>query len=197
MCRVVSRARAWGWLFAKNWWWKWAAGISVDSTPGRGSVFSFDIGLEPAEAPAGDKLARSDPDADKAAASLDRARILVVEDNAVNQAIFTAMLDKAGCAADVVGDGNAAIEAVKLQHYDLVLMDVHMPGIDGVTACRRIRDHGFPADRLPIVAVTADAMPEDHQAYLAAGMNGLVAKPIDRSSLMSAIRRYVPENTVQ
>jgi two-component system sensor histidine kinase/response regulator len=99
------------------------------------------------------------------------------------------MLEKAGHAIDVVEDGAAAIEAVRTGHYDLVLMDVQMPGADGLEATRRIRDLPF-AQAMPVIAITANAMSGDDRRCLAAGMNDYITKPIDRARLLSTVARW-------
>jgi signal transduction histidine kinase/CheY-like chemotaxis protein len=114
-------------------------------------------------------------------------RILLVEDNLVNQKVVLRMLEKMGYAADVTGNGQEAIEALQRQPYDLVLMDVHMPEMDGITATQIIR-RTLPSERQPrIVALTAAAMVEDQKACLAAGMDAFLTKPLRPESLVEAI----------
>jgi CheY-like chemotaxis protein len=113
--------------------------------------------------------------------------ILVAEDNQVNQLLMASLLKKLGHQFDLVGDGAAAVEAVQNKQYDVVLMDVQMPGVDGVEATHRIRKLDGPAQETPVIALTANAMAGDRERYLAAGMNGYVSKPIDLGELTSAI----------
>jgi CheY-like chemotaxis protein len=117
-------------------------------------------------------------------------RILLADDNPLNCRLAVLMLEKAGHAIDVVADGAAAIEAVRARPYDLVLMDVQMPGIDGLEATRRIRRLPIAQAGLPVIAITANAMAGDDRRCLAAGMNDYVTKPIDRARLLSAVARW-------
>lgn len=121
-------------------------------------------------------------------ASLD---ILLADDNPVNCRIAMIMLEKAGHSIDVVKDGAEAIEALSNKAYDLILMDVQMPGVDGLEATRRIREmasqHRAP---VPIIAVTANAMKGDDQRCFDAGMNDYITKPIDRAHLLSKVNQW-------
>jgi CheY-like chemotaxis protein len=100
------------------------------------------------------------------------------------------MLEKAGHTIDVVEDGAAAIDAVRAKDYDLVLMDVQMPQVDGLEATRRIRELPIARAGIPVIAITANAMAGDDQRCLAAGMNDYVTKPIDRARLLSTVDRW-------
>ena len=115
-------------------------------------------------------------------------RILLAEDNAVNQKLALRLLSNMGYAADLAGDGLQAIAALEARDYDVVLMDVQMPELDGLEATRRIRAQ-WPAGRPHIVAMTANAMAGDREACLAAGMNDYVSKPIRPAELAAALRR--------
>ncbi len=117
--------------------------------------------------------------------------ILLADDNPVNSKIASTMLEKAGHHIDIVADGAAAVEATSAKRYDLVLMDVQMPVMDGLEATRKIRaltKHGTP--HLPIVAVTANAMSGDDRQCLDAGMDDYVTKPIDRARLLSKVNQW-------
>jgi len=114
-------------------------------------------------------------------------RVLLAEDNQINQMLALALLRRAGLHADAAPNGRAALEAVARGGYDAVLMDVHMPEMDGLEATRRIRALPPPLGRIPIIAMTASAMEEDRQRCLEAGMNGYVAKPVDEQELMRAL----------
>jgi CheY-like chemotaxis protein/HPt (histidine-containing phosphotransfer) domain-containing protein/anti-sigma regulatory factor (Ser/Thr protein kinase) len=119
-------------------------------------------------------------------------RILLAEDNAVNQKVALRLLDQLGYRADVASNGLEALEALERQPYDVVLMDVQMPDLDGLDASRRIRDR-WPAEVRPrIIAMTANAMPEDREACFAAGMHDYVAKPIRPDELAAALSRARP-----
>jgi signal transduction histidine kinase/CheY-like chemotaxis protein len=118
-------------------------------------------------------------------------RILLVEDNLVNQKLASHMLDKIGCSVDVAGNGVQALERLAQGSYDVVLMDCQMPEMDGFEATRRIR--GGEVDsrrRIPIVALTASAMIEDRQRCLDAGMDDFLSKPIRRQALATAVERW-------
>jgi PAS domain S-box-containing protein len=117
-------------------------------------------------------------------------RVLLAEDNEVNRAIIGRMLDLLGLRWDSVSDGAAAVAAARTERYDAILMDVQMPGTDGVEATRRIR--AAELDRhTPIVALTANAMGGDRETYLAAGMDDYVAKPMRLATLRATLERYV------
>ncbi|WP_237859625.1 response regulator [Pseudomonas sp. PGPR81] len=120
-----------------------------------------------------------------------RARILLVEDNPVNQLVAKGMLAKLGCLVQVATQGVEALEWLEQEDFDLVLMDCNMPVMDGYEASRRIRQSGrWPA--LPIVALTANAMPEERERCRAAGMNDYLAKPFRREELLALIDHWVP-----
>jgi PAS domain S-box-containing protein len=122
-------------------------------------------------------------------------RILLVEDNAVNQTLALLLLKKISYQADVAGNGVEALAALSNQAYDVVLMDVQMPEMDGLEATRRINAQ-WPADRRPrIIAMTANALASDRDACLAAGMDDYVAKPIRLEELTAALARCVPLGT--
>jgi signal transduction histidine kinase/CheY-like chemotaxis protein len=116
-------------------------------------------------------------------------KILLAEDNLVNQKVATKLLERLGYRIDVVANGLEVLDALKRQHYDVVLMDVQMPEMDGVEATRRIRDD-FSPDRQPcIVAMTAHALEGDRERYLAEGMDDYVSKPIRAKKLIKALKR--------
>ncbi|WP_406821322.1 response regulator [Pseudomonas sp. KnCO4] len=122
-----------------------------------------------------------------------RARILLVEDNPVNQLVAKGMLAKLGCQVQLATQGAEALEMLEQDTFDLVLMDCNMPVMDGYEASRRIRQSGRWPD-LPIVALTANAMPEERERCRAAGMNDYLAKPFRREELLALIDHWVPVN---
>jgi PAS domain S-box-containing protein len=126
---------------------------------------------------------------------LDGLSILVVEDNPTNRMIATKMLENLGAVVQTAEDGERGVEAAATGVFDLVLMDIQMPGIDGVEATRRIRKLDGPASQLPIIALTANVMAHQHQDYLNAGMNGLVGKPISPNALLKEIARLAGGDT--
>lgn len=134
------------------------------------------------------------PDADQQAIdnkSVRPARILLVEDNPVNQLVAKGMLSKLGCEVIVSGHGGEALEQLELNSFDLILMDCNMPVMDGYEASRQIRHSGrWP--QLPIIALTANAMPEERERCRAAGMSDYLAKPFRRSELISLLDQWIP-----
>jgi|GEM_PF-2378014 len=133
------------------------------------------------------------PAADRTSAEQLPLRILVAEDNTVNQQLALLLLDKLGYRADVAGNGLEVLDALDRQTYDLVLMDIQMPEMDGLEATRALRERWpDPAARPRIVAMTANAMRGDREAYLAAGMDDYVAKPIHREELAAVLARCAP-----
>ena len=126
-----------------------------------------------------------------------RGRILVVEDNEVNQLVARATVTKFGFAVDVVADGAEAVAATARRQYAAVLMDCHMPVMDGFEATRVIRTRDGKHSRLPIIAMTAGALDGDRERCLAAGMDDYLSKPVDAAELEAALARWVPEQAPQ
>jgi CheY-like chemotaxis protein len=124
-------------------------------------------------------------------------RILVAEDNMVNQQLALQLLERMGYRADVAGNGLEVIEALRRQHYDVVFMDVHMPEMDGLTATQRICEEWSPASRPRIIAMTANAMQGDREKCISAGMNDYISKPIRVQELVQSLTHSQPhlENT--
>ena len=119
-------------------------------------------------------------------------RILLAEDNAMNQKVALRLLEQLGYRADVANNGLEAIETLERRPYDVVLMDVQMPELDGLDATRRICERWSPESRPHIIAMTANALPEDREACFAAGMDDYVAKPIRAEELVAALKRAKP-----
>lgn len=153
------------------------------SLEGRGSTFWFEIAAEPAEAPQAIEAGTDET------APLAGLRILVVDDNAVNRLVGCKTLEALGAEAAAAESGEAAIAAVRDGDFDLVLMDVNMPGMDGLEATRAIRT--LPGGALPVIAMTADVMAHHRGRYGAAGMNGVVPKPFSPAQLLSEIVRLL------
>lgn len=136
------------------------------------------------------KLSTSDePDFDRLLAEQHPLHILLAEDNLVNQKVATRLLEKMGYLADVAANGYEVLQALDRQHYDLVLMDIQMPEMDGVEATRRIFERYSEEERPRIVAMTAHAMEGDRERYLGVGMDDYVSKPIRVQELVEAIKR--------
>ncbi len=119
-------------------------------------------------------------------------RVLLAEDNVVNQKVASRLLEKLGCAVEVAADGRAAIRMAAAGRYDLVFMDCHMPEVDGLAATREIRRHEPPGLHTPIIAMTALALAEDRTRCLAAGMDDYVCKPIRPEVLRELLQRWLP-----
>src|SRR5208282_4970353 len=135
--------------------------------------------------------ARAAAAAGDAARQAPRLNVLLVEDSPVNQMVATAMLAKTVGAVDTASNGLEALDAVKAKDYDLILMDVAMPEMDGLEATRRIRAMPGPKGRVPIVAISAHALENDRQRCMAAGMDDYVTKPIDRAGLLDTVGRWL------
>lgn len=160
-----------------------AGELTVESELGRGSSFRLKIRLDKS-------LATTATGAGDHPLATVSGRVLVVEDNPLNQEIISSLLQTMGVQVSCVGSGPAAINAVAREKFDLVLMDIQLPGMDGVTACREIHWH-LATRNLPIVAVTANALPGDRERYLAAGLNDYISKPIDPSELHRLLIRWL------
>jgi CheY-like chemotaxis protein len=132
----------------------------------------------------------------KEVTSASRPRILVAEDNIVNQKVAVGQLDKLGYRVDVVTTGREAVEAVARVDYALVFMDCLMPDMDGFEATAWIRKaESNRGQRLPIIAMTANAMPEDHQRCVAAGMDDYLSKPVKQADIIRMLQRWLPGPT--
>jgi signal transduction histidine kinase/DNA-binding response OmpR family regulator len=166
--------------------------IGVESVEGGGTIFRVLLMLPIAEAPAEQPPAAADAARALEArlAALGRPlRILFAEDNPTNQFVALQMLKHLPVQVDVAGDGLEAVDAVSRFTYDLVFMDMRMPEMDGLAATRLIRQRGGALARLPIIALTANAFPEDVKACFEAGMNQFVTKPVSKDVLFAAILR--------
>jgi signal transduction histidine kinase/ActR/RegA family two-component response regulator len=168
--------------------------VTVDSAPGVGSTFHFTVRLPAAERPPvaeGEVTTAATP---VGASALPAARVLLAEDNPTNVYIIEAMLGSLGCTVDVAGDGREAVRKFRTGAYDLVLMDVQMPELDGLAATREIRQMEIEEGRAhtPIVALTAHASESDRQRSLDAGCDAHLTKPIAKATLLEAVARFVP-----
>ena len=162
-------------------------GIGVDSRPGHGATFWFTACLTEAPVPP--------VEIERAAQyheNLRRLRILVAEDNIVNQKFAQRLLEKSGFNVDVAANGREVLEAIERIKYDLVLMDVQMPEMDGLETTARIREREKESGRrLPVIALTANAVKGDRERCLAAGMDEYITKPIKRTHLLRVIQELV------
>jgi PAS domain S-box-containing protein len=155
--------------------------VGFSSEEGLGSTFWLEVAAEPAEAVA--------ETSESLEPVLDGLRVLVVEDNATNRMIATKLLESLGAQVATAADGYLGVEAAETGDFHLILMDVQMPGIDGLEAARRIRALGGAAAETPIVALTANVLAHQRRAYLDAGMDGVVGKPISPGVLLREIAR--------
>jgi len=160
--------------------------IGVDSAEDRGSTFWFAISLPLAVAPEAHPVGATQY-------SSRPAHLLLVEDIEANQEIARAVLEAAGHSVDLATNGYEALRAVRARHYDLVLMDIQMPGMDGITATRRIRAMPGPERQVPVIAMTANVLPDQVAEFVAAGMNDHVGKPFERHELYRVVERWLPD----
>ncbi len=165
--------------------------IGCDTGPdGRGSLFWIELPLAEAEGGAmAATPARAAPRLAGAGQAVPRRRVLVVDDIAPNRLVARVLLEAAGHEVELAENGAEAVEAVRRSSFDLVLMDLHMPGMGGLEATRRIRALEVGGPHVPIIALTADAMQEQVEECLAAGMDGHLTKPLDRAALLSVVGR--------
>ena len=155
--------------------------IGLDRSPQGGARFRFDLVLEACDAAdRGETQAEPTPH--------ETLHVLVADDNATNRFVATRLLEMFGCTHETAENGAQAVEAASVRAFDLILMDIKMPVMDGVAATRAIRALKGPAGRTPILALTANADPRDEADYVAAGMNGVAQKPIQPDALLNAIR---------
>ena len=167
--------------------------ISAESELGRGSTFRFKIDLavarEAGRAAAPDATENTPPSWSKP------PRVLVAEDDPVNQTVIARSLERAGCRADIVSDGKQALRALSKRHYDLVLMDCQMPVMDGYEATRALRRRESGGHHTPVIAMTAHAMEGAAEDCLQAGMDDYLSKPLRRAILNEALRHWIPSQT--
>jgi signal transduction histidine kinase/ActR/RegA family two-component response regulator len=162
--------------------------VGVTSTPGHGATFWLRLRCREAEPAAPEPEALDDETLLKQPGNR-KLSILVAEDNAINQRVVCTMLELGGHQFTIAQDGVEAVAAVQREAFDLVLMDIQMPNMDGPTASRAIRALGGAYAGLPIVALTANAMPGDADKYAASGMNFYLSKPFSPDQLSAILRR--------
>lgn len=171
----------------------------VESEAGKGSIFNFTIIAE--KAPYAEETKPQVAHAhrvsayDPTLANKHPLRILLAEDNVVNQKVALGMLKNLGYTADVAANGLEVIDALNRQPYDVVLMDIHMPEMDGLEATRYIQKQWSEKERVAIIAVTASVLMREKASYLAAGMDGFISKPIRINELIDALKSVQPESS--
>ena len=173
--------------------------LRAESEVGVGSTFILKLPIETCAAPSEAEVIRPAEVDQRISASL---RVLVAEDNPINQKLTLAMLEKAGCSADLAEDGAQAIAMIRERHgtdeaFDLILMDMQMPNLDGLQATRKIRAAGLAPDTLPIIALTANAYQEDVDACREAGMQAHLSKPLRLRELETVLQLWANREPVE
>lgn len=171
--------------------------IDVQSTPTKGSTFSVTLPFEK-QTP---MTEHDDSDTIQETASIylspqgnpkPNPQVLLAEDNQINQEVEVAMLESAGCEVTIVNDGELALQALKNKHFDLVLMDCQMPGMDGLEATRQVRQRQSEYAHIPIIAITANVQKHAREECQKAGMNDYLSKPFTQAEIREIIARWSP-----
>ena len=170
--------------------------VGVTSTPGQGSTFWFTVHLQLGKRPVFVRPLSDDAPAVVPTRDAKDCKLLVVEDNDVNRLVAATILHGAGFQVDAAIDGDDAVLHCRRTHYDLIVMDVQMPRMDGLDATRLIREDPTYADT-PIIALTAHAFSEDRKMCLDAGMNDHLAKPFPADQLLKTVQRWLPTRMTQ
>jgi len=169
--------------------------IGIESSEGKGSTFWFTVSLKPSEevtsrgqasetgVPIGNSTTSTKAD-------FSQTKVLLAEDNHINQQVALGVLNKLGVQTDIASNGKQALDMLNKSNYDLVFMDMQMPVMDGITATREIRSQN---NSIPIIAMTANAMPEDREQCLEAGMNDYISKPIEPQIVRSVLMHWVAD----
>jgi CheY-like chemotaxis protein len=159
--------------------------LGVESTPGKGSLFWVELPLQESAAPETIEPVASEFKEPRK----NTAHILLVEDHPVNQKLASTLLERLGYTFELAENGRDAVEAAANKAYQLILMDMQMPEMDGLEATRKIREGNGPNANTWIVALTANAMQSDQEACRVAGMNDFISKPFNRDTLATVINR--------
>ena len=169
--------------------------IEARSAPGEGSTFVVTLRAQKVGPPR-DAVTLPSPSEPRAAPQGEALRVLIAEDNPVNRLVVKTLLQQAGIEPTVVDDGALAVEAWHGGEWDVVLMDVQMPVMDGLAAVREIRtrEQASGRPRTPVIALTANAMVHQVSEYIAAGMDGHIAKPIEARALFETLARFLPDH---
>ncbi len=164
--------------------------VEVSSCPGKGSSFAFSAALQMA---ADQQMPAAKADTPLELPQFLGARVLLAEDNELNQQVAAETLRATGCQVDLAADGQQALELLAQRRYDLVFMDMQMPVLDGLAATEQIRRRPELAD-LPVIAMTANALKRDRDSCLAAGMNDFLSKPFEPKELFAVLRRWLSDH---
>jgi CheY-like chemotaxis protein len=172
---------------------KMGGSIGVQSTEGKGSIFWFKLPFTIAEKAAEKEI----PHILSADDSFHKKRVLVAEDNPINQRIIEFQLKKMGLEVDIVPNGKEAIAKYCSTNYDLIILDIQMPVMDGYQAAKKIRElEDASALHTPIIALTANAMKGDRELYISAGMDEYISKPFTYEILLKTINALLGENNL-
>jgi len=168
--------------------------VDVQSTPGKGSIFSVTLKMEKQEIVIDETQVRENRPsyASNSNPNEIHPRVLLAEDNQINQQVALAMLESIGCEVTVVSDGALALEALKNKHFDIVLMDCQMPGLDGLETTRRVRKQQAEYAHIPIIAITANVQKSIRDECRNAGMNDYLSKPFTQADIREIIARWSP-----
>ena len=172
----------------------------LSSRPGKGSVFTLTLPLQPAEDTENlwnkyENLCQAEKAPAAPAGAALSGDVLVVEDNPSNQILISMLLKKMGLSVTMANDGVEGVEAAHSRKFDIILMDMQMPRMNGYEAAQHLRAEGFS---VPIIAVTANAMKGDEEKCLQAGCDSYLSKPVDRKKLLDILSQYLhsADNTV-
>ncbi|WP_410514934.1 ATP-binding protein [Paenibacillus sp. BR2-3] len=163
--------------------------IWLEESDRRGACFSFTVALKGDSS--GDQIEKSRSGENNKKAQTAEVRLLIAEDNIVNQKVLLKMLNNLGFTADIANTGVEVLECVQRKDYDLVLMDIQMPEMDGIEATKRIRQLIPPYKRPKVIAVTANAFQSDKEKYLTAGLDDYISKPVRLEQLKSVLSRLI------
>ncbi|MGR3636067.1 MAG: response regulator [Shimia sp.] len=168
--------------------------IDVTSTPGKGSTFWFTVPIVLAEAPeqTDTRLEHQHAEEAHSSANVEGAQVLIAEDNRTNQIIAERFLQSMGIEPVTVKNGLSAVQRCEDSKFDVILMDIQMPGMDGLEACAIIKTHGALNADTPIVALSANILPEQTAGYIRAGMIACLGKPFRKQELADVLSNLIP-----
>ena len=164
--------------------------IRAESQPGSGSTFTIELELATVDT-AGSHTPPTDGAAARVPAWQGSPLVLVVEDSPVNQIVAVRALERCGCRTELAADGHEALKALARNHYDAVLMDCQMPGLDGYAATAELRRRETDGRHTPVIAMTAHAMDGDRERCLQAGMDDYISKPMKHAILAGTLWRWL------